>query len=382
MARIGFVLADTRPAAVITTPENPALRGVAGRRLAMDRIDHLPAHDPGIAVRPGDLAYVIYTSGSTGTPKGVMIPHRAFANFLHGMRERNFLDVGDRLLAVTTAGFDMAVFELYAPLVTGATIVLAGKDVVRDAAKLPEVMSRNGITVLQATPSLWHAVLSESDADLRHLRALVGAEPLPVDVARLLRERTREVTNMYGPTETTVWSTTADLTGGDPSIGSPIANTQVYVLDSRLRLVPPGVAGELYIGGDGMARGYLEPGGPDVGTVRGEPVRARADVPHRRPGAVGPDWGAALPRARGRAGEGQRVPHRARRDRGCADRASGDRPRGRRRQGHLVRRQAAGRLRGARAATCSTGGAARTPQASGCPSTWCRRRSPCWTRCR
>ena len=199
MARIGFVLADTRPAAVITTPENPALRGVAGRRLAMDRIDHLPAHDPGIAVRPGDLAYVIYTSGSTGTPKGVMIPHRAFANFLHGMRERNFLDVGDRLLAVTTAGFDMAVFELYAPLVTGATIVLAGKDVVRDAAKLPEVMSRNGITVLQATPSLWHAVLSESDADLRHLRALVGAEPLPVDVARLLRERTRRSPTCTGP---------------------------------------------------------------------------------------------------------------------------------------------------------------------------------------
>ncbi|GLZ28501.1 hypothetical protein Lesp02_06910 [Lentzea sp. NBRC 105346] len=249
MSRIGFVLGDTRPAVVISA--DPALRGTNGRLT----VDGETAPDPGVRVRPDDLAYVIYTSGSTGTPKGVMIPHGAFANFLHAMREHQFLGDGDRLLAVTTAGFDMAVFELYVPLVSGATIVMAGKDTVRDTAALPEVLRRDEINVLQATPSLWHELLAEG-ASLSHVRALVGAEPLPAQLGRELHERTRAVTNMYGPTETTVWSTAADLTGGDPSIGSPVANTQVYVLDAGLRLVPPGVVGELYIGGLGLARGY------------------------------------------------------------------------------------------------------------------------------
>ncbi|WP_143662121.1 non-ribosomal peptide synthetase, partial [Streptomyces glaucescens] len=204
-------------------------------------------------------AYVIYTSGSTGRPKGVVVPQGPLVNFLVSMRDRFALGADDRLLAVTTVGFDIAGLELFVPLLSGAGVVMAARDVVRDPAALCELAVSTGASVMQATPSLWRAVLAQDPAVVERLRVLIGGEALPADLAVALAERAVSVTNLYGPTETTIWSTAWQVTPGaarSPRIGRPIANTQIYVLDAGLRPVPPGVPGELYIAGDGVVRGY------------------------------------------------------------------------------------------------------------------------------
>ncbi|MEQ7005673.1 amino acid adenylation domain-containing protein [Actinopolymorpha sp. B17G11] len=239
-----------------------------------------------------NAAYVIYTSGSTGKPKGVVVSHAALVNFLLSMRERFALDGSDRLLAVTTVGFDIAGLELYLPLLVGAAVVIAEPATVRDPAALWDLADRSGATVMQATPTLWRAFLADrpegrvpvvggpapESGAVPRLRILVGGEALPASLATELVKCGRRVTNLYGPTETTIWSTAADLTPVDnpgdnsvdspgdtaaevlreaPAIGHPIWNTQAYVLDRGLREVPDGVTGELYLGGAGLARGYL-----------------------------------------------------------------------------------------------------------------------------
>ncbi|MFI5987511.1 amino acid adenylation domain-containing protein [Streptomyces sp. NPDC051555] len=216
-----------------------------------------PADDPEIPGRNGDqVAYVIYTSGSTGRPKGVTVPGTALVNFLTAMQDRFTLTPEDRLLAVTTVGFDIAGLELFLPLLHGAAVVLAPRDTARDAPALARLLRESRATVMQATPSLWHA-LAEADGVPAGLRILVGGEALPTTLARTLTAGGRSVTNLYGPTETTIWSTAATVpTTGDVTIGHPIANTRLYVLDPGLRPVPTGVAGELYIAGTGLARGY------------------------------------------------------------------------------------------------------------------------------
>ncbi|WP_413808820.1 amino acid adenylation domain-containing protein [Streptomyces sp. OE57] len=217
-----------------------------------------PTTAPGAVCSPDHPAYVIYTSGSTGRPKGVVVPHGALSNFLDDMGERFGLGPADRLLAVTTVSFDIAALELYLPLLCGAGVVIADRDTVRDPAALLRMAEETGAGVVQATPSLWQAMVTASPEALRGLRVLVGGEALPEALATRLRTSAAGLTNLYGPTETTIWSTAADLTDGQgvPSIGAPIANTRVYVLDDRLRPVAPGVPGELYIAGAGVVRGY------------------------------------------------------------------------------------------------------------------------------
>ncbi|MGW0886513.1 amino acid adenylation domain-containing protein, partial [Streptomyces sp. NPDC002671] len=232
-------------------------------------LDALPSEVLDDAERSAPLrmahpAYVIYTSGSTGRPKGVVIEHGSVVNFLESMQRRFGLGGDDRLLAVTTIGFDIAGLELYLPLLNGACVVLAGADTVRDPRELCALIRSSGATVVQATPSLWHALVAgpgDGGGDLPGgLRALVGGEALPGDLARRLSARMASVTNLYGPTETTIWSTAMEVgvaPGGVSSIGAPIGNTQVYVLDATLAPVPVGVPGELFIAGAGLARGYL-----------------------------------------------------------------------------------------------------------------------------
>ncbi|MFS7878067.1 amino acid adenylation domain-containing protein, partial [Streptomyces asiaticus] len=217
-----------------------------------------PTAAPGAVCSPDHPAYVIYTSGSTGRPKGVVVPHGALSNFLDDMGGRFGLGPADRLLAVTTVSFDIAALELYLPLLCGAGVVIADRDTVRDPAALLRMAEETGAGVVQATPSLWQAMVTASPEGVRGLRALVGGEALPEALATRLRASAAGLTNLYGPTETTIWSTAADLTDGQgvPSIGTPIANTRVYVLDDRLRPVAPGVPGELYIAGAGVVRGY------------------------------------------------------------------------------------------------------------------------------
>ncbi|MGH3754099.1 MAG: non-ribosomal peptide synthase/polyketide synthase, partial [Pseudonocardiaceae bacterium] len=269
-ARIGFMCSDTGPALVLVTGETAdclppgvtglvvdhaetvaELAGYSGDEVTdADRVAPLSAAHP---------AYVIYTSGSTGRPKGVVVPHATLVNFLDSMAELFGLDGAGRLLAVTTIAFDIAALELYLPLLSGAAVVVAGKEAVSDPAALAGLVADSGATVMQATPSLWQAIVSTHPEGVRGLRMLVGGEALPAALAAAMRDLATDVTNLYGPTETTVWSTAARLDDrpGAPTIGRPIGNTQAYVLDAGLRPVPVGVAGELYLAGHGLARGYL-----------------------------------------------------------------------------------------------------------------------------
>lgn len=207
-----------------------------------------------------DPAYVIYTSGSTGTPKGVVVGHGAAVNLLSAMAEAPGLTARDVLLAVTTVSFDIAVLELFLPLCVGATVVIASRDEARDGRALRSLLERHQVTVMQATPVTWRLLLEAGWEGAGHpaFKALVGGEALPRDLAQELLERGVELWNMYGPTETTVWSTCARIADPDReiTIGRPIANTVVRVLDGRRRLCPVGVPGELCIGGAGLAQGY------------------------------------------------------------------------------------------------------------------------------
>ncbi|MER7773350.1 amino acid adenylation domain-containing protein, partial [Kitasatospora sp. NPDC096140] len=262
--RLAFMLADADPVLVLTTTELLAeLPELAVECLLLDALESDAAGPvPAVPVGSGSLsasAYVIYTSGSTGLPKGVVVPQGALVNFVAAMGDRFGLGVGDRLLAVTTVGFDIAGLELFVPLVSGAAVVVAARDVVRDPVALCALVRSSGASVMQATPSLWRAVLAQDASVVERLRVLVGGEALPSDLAVELAARAVSVANMYGPTETTVWSTVWDVVGeaaGSPRIGRPIANTRVYVLDGGLRPVPAGVPGELYIAGEGVVRGY------------------------------------------------------------------------------------------------------------------------------
>jgi amino acid adenylation domain-containing protein len=219
-----------------------------------------PAPDPARDAEPESAAYIIYTSGSTGKPKGVMVPHRAIVNFLLAVGQRPGLTPGDRLLAVTTLSFDIAVLELLLPVATGGCVVLATRDDATDGAALIALLDRHDITTLQATPATWRLLFDAAWAGRPGFKALVGGEALPADLARQLTDRCGEVWNMYGPTETTVWSTCwrVETPLQTVAIGTPLANTQVRVLDPRGKQCPIGVPGEIHIGGAGVALGYWQ----------------------------------------------------------------------------------------------------------------------------
>jgi amino acid adenylation domain-containing protein len=226
-------------------------------------IAELPSDAPASHGDTEQLAYVIYTSGSTGKPKGVQISHRALVNFLWTMRERPGLDGEDVLVAVTTLSFDIAGLELYLPLIVGARIVLAREETANPRA-LASLLDRVGATVMQATPTTWRLLLDSGWEGRGGLKALCGGEALPLSLADGLVGLGLELWNMYGPTETTIWSTCkrVDTQGERLTIGRPIANTTIYIVDEQMQPVPVGAEGELWIGGDGLAHGYR--GRPDL----------------------------------------------------------------------------------------------------------------------
>lgn len=207
---------------------------------------------------PDDLAYVLYTSGSTGKPKGVMIPHKALTNFLIQMAKSPGLTKNDRLLAITTFCFDISGLELYLPLLNGATCYLLSDEKQKNLEKLKEEIERIRPTIMQATPATWNALFKVGFKNKEKMKILCGGEALPEKLKKLFMDSDSEVWNMFGPTETTIWSTMKRITRDEPvTIGKPIANTQLYVLNNEEKPVPIGVPGELYIGGDGLAKGYL-----------------------------------------------------------------------------------------------------------------------------
>ncbi|MBV9598697.1 MAG: amino acid adenylation domain-containing protein [Chloroflexi bacterium] len=217
-----------------------------------------PACPPSLS-DASDVAYVIYTSGSTGQPKGVVVSHRNVANLLHAMRRQPGLASTDRFLAVTTLSFDIAVLELLLPLITGARVVLASSQVATDALRLAELLESSGATCMQATPVTWRMLLDVGWRPAPGFKAICGGEPLPPQLATDLLARDVSLWNAYGPTETSIWSTVHHVTHAGPRIliGRPIANTRAYVLDPCQQPCPIAVWGELYIGGDGVAQGYL-----------------------------------------------------------------------------------------------------------------------------
>lgn len=218
-------------------------------------VDFIP-----VMSHPEDTAYVIFTSGSTGRPKGVRIPHRAVVNFLESMRREPGLSKEDILLSVTTLSFDISGLEIFLPLTTGAQTVIAKRDETLDGQLLAKLINHHGITVLQATPATWRLLLEAGLSANSKLKILIGGEAVPRELVNRLAPLCGEIWNVYGPTETTIWSTVAKLshTDGPVVIGRPIANTQVYVVNSTLQPQPIGISGELLIGGDGLATGYHE----------------------------------------------------------------------------------------------------------------------------
>jgi amino acid adenylation domain-containing protein len=259
--RLSMMLEDARPAVVLSErkcaddlppSDVPVL-------LLDDSFEESDAPLPS-EVGPEDLAYVIFTSGSTGRPKGVQVPHRALTNLLASMGEEPGLREGDVLVAVTTLAFDIAGLELFLPLVVGGRVVLASRDAAGDPSALAALLEYAGATVMQATPATWRMLIDSGWEGKPGLKVLCGGEGLPAELARELRLRCGQLWNVYGPTETTIWSTLERIEEAGPTvpIGRPIANTQTYVLDGHLHPVPLGAAGELYIGGTGVARGYLD----------------------------------------------------------------------------------------------------------------------------
>jgi amino acid adenylation domain-containing protein len=257
--RVQFMLKDADVNVLLTAGNS--------QPLAVDGIPVVNLHDASFAdgfanlqstVTPANLAYIIYTSGSTGQPKGVMVSHSALVNFLWSMRQRPGLKKEDVLLSVTSISFDIAALELFLPLLVGATVVLADKEMIANPVSLGQAIPHHKITVMQATPATWQSLLAVGWSGEPGLKALCGGEALTRKLANQLLDRVDELWNMYGPTETTVWSSVQQVQkDGTPiTIGKPIANTQLYVLDAHLQPLPVGVAGELHIGGEGLSRGY------------------------------------------------------------------------------------------------------------------------------
>ncbi|MBE9162160.1 non-ribosomal peptide synthetase [Tychonema sp. LEGE 06208] len=261
--RLAFMLEDAQISVLLTQqklletlPKNSASIVF----LDADREGISSCDEPVVGLQnSSNLAYVIYTSGSTGQPKGVQISHASAVNFLSSMRQQLAIADRDVWLAVTSLSFDIAALELFLPITTGSRVVVASREVTSNGEKLLETLTNSGTTIMQATPASWKMLLAAGWPGNNQLKILCGGEALPRQLANQLLLRGAAVWNLYGPTETTIWSTLYQVDRKDESvsIGRPIANTQIFILDRYLMPVPVGVFGELHIGGAGLSRGYL-----------------------------------------------------------------------------------------------------------------------------
>lgn len=271
--RIRYMLVDSQAQFILTQSsllnQLEELEIASAKLIAIDNLgfcEDESKDNPTRVSTPEQLLYIIYTSGSTGKPKGVLIEHRAVINFLYGINQKIKITAKDTWLAITPFSFDISGLEIYLPLLTGAHCMVASQDLIVDGKRLAALLDHYPISVLQATPMTWKMLLEAGWQNKQQVKILCGGEPLTKSLCEKLLKKTRTFWNLYGPTETTIWSTAHAVSGKDTqlpivSIGRPIANTEVYVLNKQLKLNPIGVMGELYIGGDGVARGYLNQAG-------------------------------------------------------------------------------------------------------------------------
>jgi len=296
--RLARIFASAQPVCVLAAAEDSArMAGVPV--LAPEQWTALSFAAPWADPAPSDAAYVIYTSGSTGEPKGVVIEHRAIVNRLLWMREHYSIRADDRVLQKTPATFDVSVWEFFLPLLCGATLMVAGPDAHRDPTELARLIRGHGITTAHFVPSMLDAFLAApASAGLQLRRVFTSGEALDASLRDRFHGRVQaELHNLYGPTEAAVdvsyWPASAQDRSRPVPIGFPVWNTRLYVLDARMQPVPIGVAGDLYLGGVQLARGYL--GRDDLTTERfladpflpGERIYRTGDVARwRRDGAV------------------------------------------------------------------------------------------------
>ena len=264
--RIQHVLEDARVPLVVTQTNLVSLiPSTSAKTICLDPdwtiLSGLSSEPISSTAGTDNLAYVIYTSGSTGKPKGVQLEHRSVVNFLCSMQREPGLTATDVLVAVTTLSFDIAGLEMYLPLLCGGRVVIATRETTCDGLRLADLIKRSKATVMQATPATWRLLFESGWRGNPNLKVLVGGEALPAELAQELVSNCGPVWNMYGPTETTIWSSLYRVRGREGRIlpiGRPIANTSLYILDAERQPVSLGNEGELYIGGEGLARGYFE----------------------------------------------------------------------------------------------------------------------------
>ncbi len=260
--RIEFMLSDASAKILLTSKKYAGhFTSGAAEILVEEALEKLNAYspdEPAVKFNSDALAYILYTSGSTGKPKGVQIRHYNLVNFLLSMQKEPGMTPNDKILAVTTISFDIAGLELYLPLITGAQLILSNSETSKDGRLLLDLVRDEHITFMQATPYTWRMMLEAGWENHLPIKILCGGEALPRDLVSKLTGRSNQLWNMYGPTETTIWSTLKLIKSEEYiSIGKPVANTQVYILDEKLINLTDGSIGELFIGGDGVAAGYL-----------------------------------------------------------------------------------------------------------------------------
>ncbi len=248
-----------------------------------------PDTAPDVAHDPADLAYLIYTSGSTGRPKGVAVPHRGVVNLLTGFADRLSVTEDDVWASVTTLAFDMSVRELLIPLIRGGTVAVVSTEDSAEPVALARRLADCGATILQATPTRWRMLLASGGVPANVRERLCGGEALDRELVDALSDG--RVWNLYGPTEVTMIVAAGAVTAASPVVplGPPLPNTRLHVLDGGLNPVPPGVAGEIFVGGAGISRGYRSRPGltaerfvPDPFAADGSRLYATGDLARRR----------------------------------------------------------------------------------------------------
>jgi amino acid adenylation domain-containing protein len=260
--RIEFMLEDSAAKILITSAKYAGHYAANTIEILIEQAlaDSAPLipEQPAAAVTGSDLAYILYTSGSTGKPKGVQIAHHSLVNFILSCQKKPGITAADKTLAVATISFDIAGLDIYLPLSVGAELVVADSLTAKDGRAVLDIVRNQGITILQATPYTWRMMLEVDWDEKLPLKVFTGGEALAKDLAAKLIARSDEVWNLYGPTETTIYSVIKHVTDAeDVTVGWPVDNTQIYIVDEGMNSLTNGDIGEILIGGDGVSWGYL-----------------------------------------------------------------------------------------------------------------------------